>query len=361
VHPDCTLFSLIDFDPKTAPKSLLSAIYFAGFVAQPNPPEEIRSYMYVYAVTNIKKILLTVKVSSAQALGLYSYVLYLNGNSSLSRVCLSHFARMNHALGISINRKNVSVLDQYNRKLINNNMRLYYNWTKLGPSSYVVAPEDDEDDLEIYEPKYQYPNPSLNMCNSEFEGTLYSVFCCEFAKIKNFNVNNISKFCKYDSKKLKTEIALLNNKADKIYKDSKLTLESVINLAPEYKDQTSIYLDLVTAAYISSILCIYSKMLETSKKRDLNITQVILDKCIELWELISNNVVFIDIWSWGPYIVGFHLIQIYPNCTKTQKKSVLFILKSIINLFNKEGYNSNSVNFLILKSQFNLINMQNST
>ncbi|KXN67491.1 hypothetical protein CONCODRAFT_10433 [Conidiobolus coronatus NRRL 28638] len=355
-EPNKPFGRLSNFDPKTASKSLLSAIYFAGSVTQYNLPEEVKSYMHTYAIINIKKILFTVNISNIQALAIYSYAYYINGNSSLSRVYLSHFTRMGHALGISIRRENLSVLDQHDRKLIYNHIRLYYIWAKLGPSSYEVVAEDNEEDFEIYDPNFQFPNPSLNLCNNEYEATLYSIFCCQIAKINDFNVINISKFCKYDSKRIKMEIEGLNSKANEIYNDAKLTLESVINLSPEYKSLTSIYLGLIKAIYFLCILCINSKMLEISKKRDPEVIQTILDKSIELWGLISSNTIFIDIWIWGPYVVGFHLIQIYPYCSKKQKKSITFILNSIINLFYKEGYNYNTIHFVILKTQFNLIN-----
>jgi hypothetical protein len=358
LHPSCTLFSLVNFEPSTTPESLLSAIYYAGFIIQPNRPNEIGTYMHAYAITNIKKILLSVKISSSQALGLYSYALYINGNSSLSRVCLSHFARMNHALGIGVSRKNLSIIDQYNRKLIYRNVRLYYVWAKLGPSSYKVVYDENEDkDLDIYEPKFQIPNSSLNLYNNEYLSTLYSVFCTQFAKLSNFNIAVNSTFCNHESKNTKQEIELLNIRANEIYNDAKVTMESLINLAPKYKSQTSIQLNLIKAPYIGCILCIYTKMLEISKSCDFSITKVILDNCIELWNLISSNKIFISKWSWAPYLVGFHLIKAYPHCSKTQKKSALFILKSIIQLFYKEGYNLNTMNFIILKTQFDLINI----
>ncbi|KXN64987.1 hypothetical protein CONCODRAFT_13591 [Conidiobolus coronatus NRRL 28638] len=289
VHPDIILFSIVDFDPKTASEFLLSAIYFAGFVIQPDFPEEVVSYMHAYATNNIKKILLSVKLSNAQALGLYSYAFYLNGNTSLSRVCLSHLARVSHTLGICITRKSLPMLNQYNRKLISNNMRLYYNWAKMGPSSYELDSEDEEDDLDIYESKYQFPNSSLNFCSNKHEGALYSIYCSQFAKLKNLNINIISKFCKFDSKRIKIEIEGLNNKVNDVYKYAKLSLESVVSLAPEYESQ--------------------NKKLEISKGTEYSITQVILDKGIELWELISSNTTFNDIWSWGPYtkaIISIH-------------------------------------------------------
>jgi hypothetical protein len=313
------------------------------------------SYMHAYATNNIKKIILSVKLSNAQALGLYSYAFYLNGNTSLSRVCLSQLARIGHALGICIARKTLPILNQYNRKLISNNMRLYYNWAKMGPSSYELESED-EDDLDIYEPKYQLPNSNLNFCNNEHEYTLYSVYCCHFSKLKNLNISIISKFCKLDSKRIKTEIVGLNRKVNDVYKHAKLSLESVINLEPEYENQKSLYLDLIRGAYIYCILCIFSKKLEISKSNEHSTTQTILDRGIELWELISSNTILNDMWSWGPYTVAFHLIHAYPRCSKKQKKSILFILKSIIDYFYKEGYNFNSLNFSILKAKYDLIN-----
>ncbi|KXN66011.1 hypothetical protein CONCODRAFT_12238 [Conidiobolus coronatus NRRL 28638] len=220
-HPICTLFSLVNFDLKSAPEPLLSAIYFAGFITSLNRSEEIKSYMHSYAIINIKKILFRVNLSNAQALGIYSFAFYINGNSKLSRVCLSHFARMNHNLGLTINRKNLPLIDQYNSKIVYNNMRLYYSWAKLGPSSYEVTCEDEEAGLDIYDPKYQYPNSSLNLYNNEYLSTLYSVFCTRLAKLNNFLTAINSKFCKYKGKMIENEIESLSTKAEKIYKDAK--------------------------------------------------------------------------------------------------------------------------------------------
>jgi hypothetical protein len=356
-HPSCTLFSLSSFNPKIASESLLSAIYFAGFIVQPKFPDEVITYMHAYAINNIKKTLFRVNIRSAQALGIYSYAYYINGNYPLHRVCMSHFGRMCYALGININQNNLPKSDQVNIRLVNNNIKLYYDWAKLGPSLRDVASEDDEIDLDVYEPKYQFPDPGLNLCNSEYERNLYSVFCSEFAKLMSLSIIINSKFCKPGSSRLINEINDLNEKTNKVYNEAKLTLQSVINLAPEYKIQTSVYLEMIKAPFIVSILCIYSKMLETSGYNDLGLVKILLDKGIELWKLISSNSTFTDIWSWGPYIVAFHLIQVYPYCSKKQKQTVLFILKSIINMYYKESYNFNSMNFLILQTQFDLINL----
>jgi hypothetical protein len=355
-HPSCTLFSLTNFDPKTASESLISAIYFAGFIYQPNFPEEIRSYMHSYAICNVKKALFSVKISSVQALGIYSVAFYLIGNSSLSRVCLSHFARMGHLLGISIKRNNLTIIDQHNRKLIYNIYKLYYNWIKLGQSSCDVTSEEDEADLDIYEPKYQLPNSSLILFNNRKESTIYSIFCSQFSKLMNLSIMINSKFCNYDSIRLKGEIEMLKTKVNEIYSSAKLTLESLVSSIPEYKFQILVYLEMIKAPFIASILSIYSKLFKRSKNINVDLIQAILDKGIELWALISSNKSLIEIWSWSPYMVAFHLIQVHPHCAKKQKKTIIFILKSIIHLYHNEGYNSNSLNFIILKSQFNLIN-----
>jgi hypothetical protein len=354
-HPICTLFSLVDFDPKTAPESLLSAIYFGGFITSANRSEEIRSYMNCYAIANIRKILFRVNLSSAKALGIYSFAFYINGNSKLSRVCLSHFARMNHALGITVDRKNLPLLDQYNRKIVCNNMSIYYYWAKLGPSSYEVACEDKKSEIDIYDPKYQCPNLSLNLCSDEYICAIYSVFCTQFAKLSDFSSHTNSKFCKYEINRIKNEIESIIIKANEIYNDAKVTLQSLINLKPEYKSNTLIFLEMIKSPYIVSILSIYSKMLEVSKHRYLTLIKDILDKSAELWGLLSSNSDFIYIYGWSTYTVAFHLIQVYPHCSKEQKKVVVTILDSMISLYYKEGLSCNSTNFLILYTQFNLI------
>ncbi|KXN66291.1 hypothetical protein CONCODRAFT_11899 [Conidiobolus coronatus NRRL 28638] len=108
---------------------------------------------------------------------------------------------MCYALGIGINRKNLSLLDQHNWKLTFNYLRLYYNWIKLGPSSYDEVSEEDEVNLDIYEPKYQLPNSNLNLRYNDYEDTIYSVFCSQYAKILILSKIINSKFCNRDSKR----------------------------------------------------------------------------------------------------------------------------------------------------------------
>jgi hypothetical protein len=355
-HPCRPLFNLVNFDPKKASESLLSAIYFAGFVTQPNPPDEICSYMQNYAIYSIKKMIYTVNLSAAQALGIYSYAFYLNGNSSLTRVCLSHFGRVCHALGISINRKKLPILDQYNRNLAYNIVKLHYNSAKLQTSPYGLASQEDEFDLDLYEPVYHFPNSCLNIYNNYYENAAYSVFCCQFAKINNLCAAINSKFAKYKAEIIKKEIKSFNRITNKIYNDAKISLESLINLAPEYKNKILACLLFIKAPFIICTLSIYTKMLEISDNKNLKIIQAILDKCIELYEIISNDKNMINIWSWGLYVVSFHLIQVYSYCSKKQKQTILFILRSIINLYYEEGFNRNSTNFLVLSTQFEIIN-----
>jgi hypothetical protein len=109
-HPCVPLFNLVNFDPKTASESLLSAIYFASFTFQPGHPGEIYCYMQNYAKCNIKKILYKVNLTNAQTLGIYAHAFYLNGNSLLTRACISHFGRMCYALGINVDRKKIAYI-----------------------------------------------------------------------------------------------------------------------------------------------------------------------------------------------------------------------------------------------------------
>ncbi|KXN68097.1 hypothetical protein CONCODRAFT_79920 [Conidiobolus coronatus NRRL 28638] len=354
-HPFRPIFNLVNFNLKTASDSLLSAIYFGGFVTQPNTSDELNSYMKAYAITNIKKILFTVNLSSAQALCIYSHAYYISGNYSLSRVCIYHSGRMCHALGVNINRKNLSILDQYNMKLMYNIVKIYYNWVKFGVSPYGVTSNDIEFDLDIYEPEYHLPNSSLKLYNNDYESVAYSIFCSTFAKLSNFSVTINSKFGKYEVETLKKEIDTFCRIANEVYNDAKLTLEALISIAPEYKKQISGYLIMIKVTYIICILCIYTKKFDISENRSLNIIQDILESGIELYEIISNNIYIIDVWSWGLYIASFYLLHIYPHCTTNQKKTVAFILKSIINLYHKEGFNCKSTSFLILNTQFELI------
>ncbi|KXN65539.1 hypothetical protein CONCODRAFT_12846 [Conidiobolus coronatus NRRL 28638] len=352
-HPTYMLFSLVDFDPKTASESLLSAIYFAGYIIQPNHSKEVFSYMKTYAICNIKRIQFTVNLSSAQALAIYCFAFALNGDASLSRVCLSHFGRICDALGISSNRKNTSNLAQYNRKLLYNYKKIYYNWTKLEPSKHDLLFEEDGADLNIYEFKYQLPNFDLNFGNISYERTLYPIFSCQFAKLVILVIEIYTKLGSYDSIKNRKEIDSLNTKTIETYKFAKITLESLLIRIPECKNEISKYLELLKIPYITCKLCINSKILETSYNTYTSVIQNIIDISIELLELFSSCPNLLNKWRWVPDIISFYLIQIYLRCDEMQRKNVAFMLKSLLNLYYIHDFNYNSMNFLILKSQLN--------
>jgi hypothetical protein len=354
-HPKCMLFSLANFNINTASKSLLSAIHFAGYIVQPNPQEEVLSYMNTYAKCNIRKIMFTMKLSSVQALGIYSYAFFLNGDSTQSRTCLFHFYRMAHGLGININQKNMPLFDKYNRITIYNNISRFFHWEKLGPSSDNLLNED-ETELDIYDPKFHTLSSELNLCNNTIKYNVYSIFLSKFSKLTNLNSRINSIFYSCDFKSIEEQIGELYDKTNEVYGSAKSTLESIMVLAPELNDEISAYLELIKSPYIANELCIYTKMTETSKNTKSAIIDTVISKCVELWDMYSRNKILISIWSFGPYIAAFHLIKIHSKSTKNQKKTILYILKTMVNFYFNEGNYLNSLNFLILNSLFKSLN-----
>jgi hypothetical protein len=348
------LFSLIDFNPETASESLLSAIYFAGFVVQPNHPDEILPYMKSYATCSIKKMQYAVNIPSVQALAIYCFAFTLSGDASLARICLSYFGRMSLSLGIGINRKNLSDLEKYNRELIYNFMMLYYNWSKLGSSKFTLISEEEAANFDIYDPRYQLQNSSLNFGNSDNEKILYSVFSCQIFKLVCLISYIFAKFSKHDSIQTKMKIEALNTKAIETYKSAKYALESLLTAIPECKNEILVYLELLKAPYLPCILCINSKMLQIYNN-DKSI-KIIIDSSIDLLGLFSNYPYALYLWRWVPDIIAFHLIQIYPYCSRKQRKTVLSILNSVMSLYYNSKFNFNSMNYLILKSRLYLIN-----
>jgi hypothetical protein len=349
------LFNLASFDLKTTPESLLSAIYFAGFLMQPNHHEEVISYMQAYAICNIKKISFMAKLSSVQALGIYAYALALTGNPSLSRLCLHHLFRIGDAIGISINRKNMPELDQYNRKIAYSEMLIYSNWTKLGASIYNTLSEKDGTNIDIYNPKYQLPNTNLNIHSNDHERIIYSIFCIELRKNHNQCViaNNI--ICNYDSNMIDIEIEKLNVKTNEIFNNSKICLEAMSHVYSEYKELIRDYISLIKLPFLISSLGIYCKMIESHKNINFVTIEYIIDKCIEIWEILSNDKSVMHIWTYGPFTAAFHLIKVYPYSTKMQRKKILFMLRTIMDFYYKEGLDINSIDFLILKTQADIL------
>ncbi|KXN66295.1 hypothetical protein CONCODRAFT_11903 [Conidiobolus coronatus NRRL 28638] len=353
-HPQCMLFNLVNFDPKTASESLLSAIYYAGFLMQPDHHEEVISYMQTYAICNIKKISFVAKLSSVQALGIYAYALGLTGNPSLSRLCLSHLFRIGDAIGVSIKRKNIPELDQYNRKIAYSEMLIYKNWTKLGASTYNTLSEKDDTDIDIYNPKYQLSSPNLSLHNNDHERTIYSIFCSELRKsqIQCVIVNNI--ICNYYPNRIDMEIDELNVKTNEIYINSKIRLEAMCHVYTEYKDLIRNYISLIKIPYLISTLGIHCKMIESHRNINFSTIEYIINKCTEIWGTLSKDKSLIHIWRYGPFTAAFHLIKVYPYSTKMQRETILFILRSIMDFYYKEGLDVNSIDFLILKTQADL-------
>jgi hypothetical protein len=348
------LFSLVNFDPKTAPESLLSAIYFAGFLMQPGHHVDVASYMKTYAICNVKKILFTVKLSSVQALGIYANAFYLNGNPSLSRACLYHLFRIGHVMGISINRKNIPILDQYNRKIVYGDMLIYGNWTKLGTSTYNTLSEDDEASIDTHDPKYQLSSASLNLHKNDHERIIYSVFCSEFRKNTNQCIIVNNTICNYGSNTIEMKIDELDIVTNDIYNNSKVCLKSMISLYPDYEGLLIHYLKLIKIPFLAGTLGIYGNKIKSRKNINFATIETIIDKCIKSWEVLSNNKILIHIWSFSPFTAAFYLIKVYPHSTKKQRKTVLSILRSIVDFYYNEGLDTTSMNFIILKTQVDL-------
>jgi hypothetical protein len=227
---------------------------------------------------------------------------------------------------------------------------------EIGDISIGLLSQDDKFDLNLYQPAYQLPNLSLDFYNNNYERIAYSIFCSHFAKLGNLCVIIDTKYRKYEFKGAKIEIDELYIKANKIYNNAKLSLEYIMNLIPEHKIDIKVCLHLLKCSHITCVLCIYNRILDISNNSNLSIIQAILDMCIELWSLFSSNIYLIDLWNWSPYFVSFNLIHIYSLCSPSQQKVILSVLKSIVNLYSKEGFDRNSMNFLILYTQFNLIN-----
>ncbi|KXN70361.1 hypothetical protein CONCODRAFT_7050 [Conidiobolus coronatus NRRL 28638] len=358
-HPQCVLFNLSSFSTKTVSESLLSAIYYGGFLMQQGHHEEVVSYMHAYAICNIKKILHNVKLSSVQALGIYACAFNRNRNPDLSRVCLHHLFRMADAMGLSINRKNIPALDQYNRRTIYTEIIIHKNWTKLGTTIYSTLPEEHEENIDIHDPKYQLPNPDLNLHNNDHERIIYSTFCIELRKNhKQLHVvNNI--FSNYEFNRRDMEIDELSIKTNEIYNNSKASLDYLINLYPQYGSLISRYILLVKIIFLVTSINIYYNTIESIKSIKFSAIESIIDKCIDIHEMLISNKNLVQVCSYFSLNASFHLIKVYPHGTKKQRIKIHYTLQKMIHFYIVEGFDINSLDFIILKTQFDLLNKNN--
>ncbi|KXN66595.1 hypothetical protein CONCODRAFT_11519 [Conidiobolus coronatus NRRL 28638] len=230
VHPTLLLFSIHSFNPQTAAKSLLSAIYYGGFhFMQDKPPELIR-YFNEYAKSNIKEATKLISLQNAQATFLYSFFMILSGNFKVFKACQAHTIRMSYALGLHLNLKKLTPIQQYDRfQFFSNISTLHILFYGTGNLTLNQLTELGDCNTKLFRPEYQIPNSKCAFYfDTEDENILYGICTDIYFKLYNMQAQQLFNLSRCSENSIQTEFFTLFNNSKQKYFETILTFEFLL-------------------------------------------------------------------------------------------------------------------------------------
>ncbi|KXN74793.1 hypothetical protein CONCODRAFT_2121 [Conidiobolus coronatus NRRL 28638] len=353
------IFNIAHFDPKTAPQSLMAAIYYAGFKSQPDQPEELTVYMDNYAKANLKFLIRQCSLSAIQALLVYFTVYYREGNISLHFTCRAHATRIGYAIGVHLDNKIFSELEKYDRRLVLLRLRAI---NIVGSSSHNLTTsfltEFGSFNVKPIEPEWQTLNKSsVIYYEDENERLLHGVCCAHHINLLDeLKYGIYSSLCnssrnsryKYEWNKTRKDVTRVYQKYIRIF-------QSLSSMYPKYTQITAKYEFKVCLYYHDVMVDMYSKLI--NKIEDLNSSDV--DKAVHHldWMLkndLLNNQPFIPIQTSITFL-GYQYLSYYKLCSAPTRKIIQAKLTQIIQALSKYYIPSNALSFAILKKGYKSI------
>jgi hypothetical protein len=356
IHSKVPLFSIHSFNPETADKNLLSAIYYGGLYCRQDKPPEIISYFEEYAKQNIKEIIKVISLTNTQAMTIYSTIMVFGGKLSLSRACLAHAIRMSYSLGLHINVKSISPAQQYNRLILFSKIRAI-SLSISGMSSLALdqITEFGHFDANILTPQWQIPNfKSVFYFDTEDENIIYG-FCCDaYTKLhcdcsmSVWTINNCSD--NYIEEKFEKVSNSMNQKYIKCIQTFELLLkefpcfENTI-LGNKYQVKL-LYHDFNMERY--KILKTRAKSFKSKLISDMiNETSLIFEYVVASERFNQHTHIY-------PYTAGLNFINLYPSCNESQKKVVKDKLHKIVDYLSNH-FCVDKLAYLIIKNEYESI------
>jgi hypothetical protein len=358
-HIICPIFSIKSFNPRTASKFLLSAIYFAGFRLKQDQSKELVNYMNIYARYNIKNAIKSTSVANIQALILFTYFLDKSFDFNLFTVCKSHATRMGYQLGLHIDNKKLSPIERYDRKLLFAKIRSM----NIGLSrfeSYIpnYITEFGEFSLKSFDSELQFADrDTIIRSSTKEENHVYSICSTEATKLNDkcmyliwhTSFNNIEKSL-FKAKWTAIVKDIGDYFSNCIEKFNQLSIEYT-----QYKNEISMFEYHMKNSYHEIMLEMFGILNREQKGLTPQEIFQYLNHCQELLDSILNYLKFDPFSSFFAYLIGYNYLNIYPKCDKVQKQTILKNLNLIINLSSENFTLSNSTNYLVLKTGLKLI------
>jgi hypothetical protein len=353
------IFSIAHFDPKAAPQSLMTAIFYAGYKSQHDQPEELTLYMENYAKENLKLLIRECSLSAIQALLIYFLVYYREGNISLHYTCRAHAMRIGYALGIHLDNKIFSELEKCNRRLVLIKLR---SINIVGSSTYNLSvsflTELGVLNINPIEPKWQTLNrssvvyyedqnerPLNGACSAHFIN-----FVEEFKYSLYNSLHNNTRDSRFKSEwnKTRKDATSIYQKYIRVYQSLNSTYPNYIQTVSKYELQLCIY-------YHDCMIDLYSKLIDkTETLNSSDIDQAIYHLDWMLNYILSSNQIPAPMQSYI-ILLGYQYICLYKISDPSTRQDIRAKLGQIIQTLSIHYTPSYALSFIILKNGYKSI------
>ncbi|KXN66283.1 hypothetical protein CONCODRAFT_20312 [Conidiobolus coronatus NRRL 28638] len=355
-HPSAPIFSVHSFNPKTAGKCILSAIYYAGFQLTQDKPLELVKYFNEYAEHNIKEATKSISLQNAQATFIYSFSMLISGNIKLFKACQAHVIRMCYALGIHLNLKRLTPIQQYDRfQFFSTTSAIHIGFYGLDYLTLNQLTELGDIDIELLKPEYQIPNSKCAFYfDTEDENIVYGVCAYTHILLYHIQAQNLSNLGKCNNQSIQAEFDILFNKATQRYYESMFTIEFLLKEFPHLESNILVYKFKLRIVHRILNLKMYRILRYKVKKLSPRQTSEMFNDCVILFDSIIESQEITQISHTYPYTAGLNFISIYPIVNASEKALIKQKLYELLDYFSK-GPIHDKLSYLIIKKEYESI------
>jgi hypothetical protein len=357
IHPMAPIFSIHSFNSKTSGKSLLSAIYYGGFMLTQDKPPELVKYFNDYAENNIKEATRYISLQNAQATLLYSILMLLSGNFKAFKSCQAHAIRMSYAMGLHLNLKSFTPIQQYNRlQLFSTACAFHIGFYGMNSLSLNQLTELGDCNIEVLKPEYQIPNSKCAFYFDTEDGNIvYGVCAYTYFILTYVQVQNLYSLGKCSNHTIQIQFSALMDNITQKYLECMSTMEFLLKEFTHHEPEIkSTKFKLII---IYHIINLEMYRVFRHKVKQLTASQItkMLDECIMLFDSIIESQGITQITHTHPYSAGLNFISIYPIANSREKSLIKQKLCELFDYLSK-GPIVDKLSYLIIKKEYENIN-----
>ncbi|KXN70168.1 hypothetical protein CONCODRAFT_78988 [Conidiobolus coronatus NRRL 28638] len=269
---------------------------------------------------------------------------------------------MGYLLGLHLECGKLSSIDSYNRNLLFSAVRA----VNLGISgSQNFSPryltEYGKKELNLYNPKFQLPNPKSPIYfDTQAENELYSVCIAIYSRYYEA-VSRATYVPSYLSFKEKTFNKIWRVKIDELKIIFESTIQELEELKAdffEFKEKVNQFQTRVKISYYDSIIDLYELLKHKNKHLKPEEITATLEYCHRLYQVIATAENHNPYFQFFAHIIGLNYLNIYSKCSESEKITTKQRLKELIQFIKEKFYSYFSLNYLLLKTGYDSLDDQ---